>query len=366
MTTSKHAFYKEEFLKPDGRRLWLYGLGPVEVMGEVPSPSPEPVIARPQMRWHPLRGEWVVYAAHRQNRTFLPPPDYNPLAPTRDPENPTELPQGRYDMAVFQNRFPSLTLDAPQPDPVPGIENRPGTGACEVVVFTQDPSSSLSQLPVEHIRLLLDVWADRTAALGDEAAIQYVLPFENRGVEVGVTLHHPHGQIYAYDHVPPVQARMLDLSAAHLREHGEPWAQTFLREERKSGLRIVSENEAAVALVPPFARYTYETWLLPARPVASLADLTPEERGDFAALLQGTLARLDALFGVRMPYLMTVHQAPTDGQAHPEWPLHIEIYPALRAPGKLKYLAGTEQGAGVFANDSLPEAKAAELRAVKL
>ncbi|SMB80205.1 galactose-1-phosphate uridylyltransferase [Deinococcus hopiensis] len=364
--TQTTPYQRAEFRKPDGRFLWLYSRRPIAVQGPVPSPGNEPVRATPQQRWHPLRGEWVIYAAHRQDRTFLPPAEYNPLAPTHDPEHPTELPQGDYDIAVFQNRFPSLTLAAPEPDPVPGTVNRPGTGECEVVVFTQDAGTSLHQLPVEHVKLLVDVWADRTSALGEQDKIQYVLPFENRGVEVGVTLHHPHGQIYAYDHVPPVQTRALELAGAHLAEHGEPWAATFLREELESGQRLVSRNEGAVAVVPPFARYTYETWLLPARPAARLSDLSDAERLHFAALLKETLARLDALFGVRMPYLMTVHQAPTDGQAHEEWPLHIEIYPALRAKGKLKYLAGTEQGAGLFANDSLPEVKAKELREVTL
>jgi len=366
LPSNERPYHKQHFPKPDGRSLWLYGRQPVTVQGPIPSPSPDPVHATPQLRWHPLRQEWVIYAAHRQNRTFLPPDGYNPLAPTTDPEHPTELPQGEYDIAVFENRFPSLSLSAPEPAPLPGVPLEPGTGACEVVVFTQDPTRSLHELSVEHVKLLIDVWADRTTELGAKDEIEYVLPFENRGVEVGVTLHHPHGQLYAYNFVPPLQARALEAAQKHLDTHGEPWAATFVREELANESRIVTQNEGAVAVVPPFARYTYETWLLPARPAARLSDLSDDERLHFAALLKETLARLDALFGVRMPYLMTVHQAPTDGQPHEEWPLHIEIYPALRAPGKLKYLAGTELGAGVFANDALPEVKAGELREVTL
>ncbi|SMB81505.1 galactose-1-phosphate uridylyltransferase [Deinococcus hopiensis] len=364
--TNVLSFHRQHCIKPDGRSLWLYGRQAVALHGPVPSPSPDPVHATPQLRWHPLRREWVIYAAHRQNRTFLPPDGHNPLAPSVDPEHPTELPQGEYDVAVFQNRFPSLSLSAPGPAPLPGANPSAGTGACEVVVFTQDPTLSLHGLPAEHVKLLIDVWADRTSELGAQDRIQYVLPFENRGVEVGVTLHHPHGQIYAYDHVPPLQARTLEAAHEHLSTHGEPWATTFLREELESGLRVVSQNGGAVAVVPPFARYTYETWLLPKRSAARLSDLDDDERLHLAALLKETLARMDALFGVRMPYLMTVHQAPTDGLPHGEWPLHIELYPALRAPGKLKYLAGTELGAGVFANDALPEIKAQELRGVTL
>ena len=365
-TLTPGGFFRTDALKPDGRPLWLYGRQPVEVTGAIPSPSPEPVEARPHLRWHPLRGEWVIYAAYRQNRPFLPPPDYNPLAPTKPGGAPTELPAGRYDIAVFENRFPSL-VPRPGPAPeLPGVLTAPGMGTCEVVVFSQDSRGGLATLPPEHAALLLDVWADRTAELGARPETLYVLPFENRGVEVGVTLHHPHGQIYAYDFVPPVQQRALDLARAHFALAGENFARTLLKQELESGVRIVAENEYALSFVPPFARYAYEVWLLPKRPVAYLSDLDAGERRGLAALLQDTLRRYDALFGQPMPYLMTLHQAPTDGETYPEWPLRFEFYPALRAPGKLKYLAGTEQGAGVFANDALPEDKARELRELEV
>ncbi len=357
--------FKAEYLKPDGRQLTLYSTSAIEGVGPIPTPG-DPVHATPQLRWHPLRGEWVMYAAHRQGRPFLPPPGYNPLAPTTDPANPTELPEGRYDMAVFQNRFPSLSLNAPTPPEVAGVPVRAGIGQCEVVVFTQNPDATLASLPAEQIRLLIDVWADRTTTLGANEHIRSVLPFENRGVEVGVTLHHPHGQIYAYDHIPPVQERALAQMQSYMQENGRPWLSDFVAEEQQAGLRVVCERPHALSVVPPFARYTYETWVLPKRAVAHLSALSSDERGDFAAVLHDALRRLDALFGVRMPYLMTVQQAPTDGQDYPEWPLRIELYPYLRAPGRMKYLAGTEQGAGEFANDAMPEQKAAELRAVVL
>lgn len=350
-------------VKPDGRRLTLYGLHPIEVTSEIPSPSDEPVEARPVQRWHPLRGEWVMYAAHRLGRTFLPPPEYNPLAPTSDPAHPTELPRGNYDIAVFDNRFPSLTLDAPDPPPGPAL-TRAGTGACEVVVFSQNAQGRLSDLSDEQMSLLLAVWADRTTRLANTGKIKSVLCFENRGVEVGVTLHHPHGQIYGYDHVPPVQQQMLDLARRHEDEYGRPWLQDFVEAERETGTFIVQDGGEALSLVPPFARYTYETWIVPARPVSLLSELTDPERLAFARVLKDALLRLDALFGVRMPYLMTVHQAPVNSPST-GFPLHIEIYPYLRAPGRMKYLAGTEQGAGEFANDKLPEMAAQELREVQ-
>jgi UDPglucose--hexose-1-phosphate uridylyltransferase len=359
------AMFKAEYLKPDGRQLTLYSATAIEEVGPVPTPG-DAVHATPQLRWHPLRGEWVMFAAHRQGRPFLPPPGYNPLAPTTDPSNPTELPKGRYDMAVFQNRFPSLSLNAPMPPEVPGVPVRAGIGQCEVVVFTQNPDATLASLPADQIRLLIDVWADRTSTLGANERLQYVLPFENRGVEVGVTLHHPHGQIYAYDHIPPVQERALAQMKSYMQTNGRPWLSDFLAEEQQAELRLITVSPHALSVVPPFARYTYEIWVLPKRAVAHLSDLNSDERDDFAAVLHDALRRLDALFGVRMPYLMTVQQAPTDGQAYPEWPLRIELYPYLRAPGRMKYLAGTEQGAGEFANDAMPEQKAAELRALAL
>lgn len=310
-----------------------------------------------------------MYAAHRLGRTFLPPPEYNPLAPTSDPAHPTELPRGRYDLAVFENRFPSLTWNAPPP-PAPSIplntEERAATGQCEVVVFSQNASGRLADLGEDQMALLLDVWADRTTALAATGRIRFVLAFENRGVEVGVTLHHPHGQIYAYDHVPPVQATMLAQARKHQEDTGGPWLTAFVAAERRSRVRVIRDEEHALSVVPPFARYTYETWVLPARPVGLLSDLSDLEKRAFARVLKDALLRLDALFGMRMPYLMTVHQAPVGDAATSDFPLHVEIYPYLRAPGRLKFLAGTEQGAGEFANDKFPEAAAQELREVRV
>ena len=364
-TADPLTVHSADFTKPDGRALTLYGLRPIEVTSAIPSPSDEPVHATPEMRWHPLRGEWVMYAAHRLGRTFLPPPEYNPLAPTRDAAHPTELPQGQYDMAVFDNRFPSLSLSAPDPAAVPGTDTRPGTGKCEVVVFSQDASGTLGGLDPEQIELLLAIWADRTTRLAQTGTIRSVLAFENRGVEVGVTLHHPHGQLYAYDHIPPVQERMLQSALAYEDDLGRPWLEGFVASERAAGLRVVMDGGEAISVVPPFARYTYETWVLPTRAASLLSELSPSQRSAFARVLKDALTRLDALFGVRMPYLLTLHQAPLDA-AYPAFPLHIEIYPYLRAPGKLKYLAGTEQGAGEFANDAMPEWAAGGLRALRV
>lgn len=352
-----------DLTKPDGRALTLYAIDALGDVDDAPSPFPEPLGRSPHLRRHPLRGEWIAYAAYRQDRTFLPPPEYNPLAVTNDPAAPTELPRGDWDVAVFDNRFPSLSLHA---DEVPEsiVDTAPGTGKCEVVVFTQDRLSSLGRLPLRHVELLLQVWADRTARLAAEDAIRYVLPFENRGAEVGVTLHHPHGQIYAYPEVPPVPARMQSVAQEYFARHGRGVLQDHIAREIEDGRRIVYRGEHAVAFVPAAARYPYEVWVAPIAPVATFCDLDDAQRADLARALKTVLMKYDALWDRPFPYLMAWYQAPTDGQPHPESHLHAEFYPPYRTKDRLKYLAGTELAAGWFAMDALPEDKARELQAV--
>jgi UDPglucose--hexose-1-phosphate uridylyltransferase len=353
--------------KPDGRNLTLYGREPIDAALQAPSPFAEPLNASAHLRWHPLRGEWVTYAAFRQERTFLPPPEYNPLAATRDPAQPTEVPAGRWDIAVFDNRFPSLGREqggAPPPELI--VPTAPADGHCEVVVFTQDPKSSLGALPLDHIELLLQVWGERTERLGERDEIKYVLPFENRGAEVGVTLHHPHGQIYAYPVVPPVPARMQQVAQEHFVAHGRGPLQALIEAERKSGQRILYAGPHAVAFVPVCARYPYEVWIAPVEPVTGFAQLAPAQRADLARALKTVLLKYDGLWQRPLPYLMAWYQAPTDGEAHPEAHLHAQIYPPYRTRDRLKYLAGTEIAAGFFAMDALPEDKARELQQVEV
>lgn len=357
--------YFQQLLKPDGRKLKLYSRHPIAADIQAPSPGNEPIQANPHLRWHPLRGEWVAYASHRQSRTFMPPPEYNPLAPTSNPQFPTELPQGAYDVAVFDNRFPSMTPQANHP-PASIVETLPANGACEVVVFTQDPNTALAALPLDHLDLLLQVWADRTQTLGSYPQIQYVLPFENKGVEVGVTLHHPHGQIYAYPFVPPVPARMAERQQAYYQKHQRGLLQDWIEKEIADNQRILYQDEWAIAFVPVCARYPYEVWVAPIQPAATLMDLSPEQRWSLAKALKTVTLKYDGLWKRPFPYLMAWFQAPTDDQPHPEFHLHAEFYPPYRTSDKLKYLAGTELAAGMFANDAVPEEKAKELQAVAI
>lgn len=355
--------FRQLLVKTDGRPLALYARRGMPHGACAPAPPGPTGRPNAHLRWHALRGEWVVYAGHRQHRTFLPPPEYNPLAPSCDAGNLTEVPTGDWDIAVFDNLFPALTMTAHDP-PALGVPTLAGNGVCEVVVFTQDPVASLGTLPLWHLELLMDVWADRHQELSRRPDVRYVFPFENRGREVGVTLPHPHGQIYAYPFVPPVAARELEQQQAHYDRTGRGLIEQFVAREVSEGVRLIYAGSHVAAFVPACARYPYEVWIAPHRPAASFTELTADERADFAAALKTVLLKYDGLWQQPLPYILAFHQAPTDGRPHPEAHLHAELYPAARMPGRLKYLAGSEIGAGVFTADTLPEDKAAELQAV--
>lgn len=301
------------------------------------------------LRWHPLRGEWVAYAGARQGRTFLPSASTCPLCPARD-GGLGEIPFEQFEVAVFENRFPAFS-SAATPVDLPGIETAPSQGRCEVVVFSDDHRAGLGSLSEDRLALLLEVWGARVEALGQDHP--YVLPFENRGEEIGVTLHHPHGQIYAFPFIP-VQARRAAEAQAE--------APVIERLLHGAGQLVIEEREHALAFVPPFAMYPFESWIAPRRRVPGPQTLSDAERLDMARLLGRTVRRLDALFGAPMPYILTVQCAPRGFEA--TFHMTIDIRPFRRDAGKLKYLAGVEQGSGVFLADVLPEDAAARLRAV--
>jgi len=318
-----------------------------------------------QLRWDPTLGEWVAYATHRQERTFLPPAEYCPLCPTREGGFPTEVPRESYDIVVFENRFPAFT-PAARENGEPGTELSPvapGTGVCEVVLYSEDHDATLAGMPEERIRNLVEVWADRYEALGRLPYVDYVFAFENKGEAIGVTLHHPHGQIYGYPFIPPRPAKELESAGEHYGDTGRCLHCDLLADERADGRRVVHAGDHFTAFVPFTARYPYEVHLYANRCAPSIADLTPEEREDLARALKRVLSGYDDLFGFSLPYMMVMHQAPTDGGdyesvAH----FHIELYPPHRTAEKLKYLAGSEAGAGAFVVDVLPEETAQSLR----
>jgi UDPglucose--hexose-1-phosphate uridylyltransferase len=318
-----------------------------------------------ELRWHPLMGEWVATATHRQDRTFLPPADFCPLDPTKSGGFPTEIPEPTYDIVVFENRFPSLR---PEPD-APAVEGtelypvRPGQGICEVIVYTPKHSSTLAQEPVEQIDKLVRVWTDRFDKLGQLDYVDYVFIFENKGEAIGVTLHHPHGQIYGFPFIPPRVEKELEQSHAHQDLTGRCLICDIMAEERRDGRRIIAENDSFIAVIPFFARYPYEVHIYSTQHKQALTDFDRAEQKDLAALLKMVLVAFDKIFNLSFPYMMVLHQRPTDGESYDYYHFHIEFYPPLRTATKLKYLAGSETGAGMFINDTLAEQKAAELRA---
>jgi len=317
-----------------------------------------------ELRWNPLLGEWLATATHRQDRTFLPPKDFCPLCPTAPGGFPTEVPEETYDIVAFENRFPSLSSDPPDP----AIESTdlypvaPAQGICEVIVYTPNHNSTLANEPVGQIYKLIQVWTDRFRELSKSKFVKYVFIFENKGEAIGVTLHHPHGQIYCYPFVPPRVERELAQSLIHKQETGNCLLCDILAEETRDGRRIVAENEFFTAYIPFFARYPYELHITSKRHLQDLTQFSAEEQKALAVILKQILAAFDKLFDVSFPYMMVLHQQPSDGDDYDYYHFHIEFYPPMRTVVKLKYLAGSETGTGMFINDTLAEEKAAELR----
>lgn len=317
-----------------------------------------------ELRYNPLTGEWVATATHRQDRTFLPPPDFCPLCPTKPGGFPTEVPEPDYDIVSFENRFPSLKThpEVPAIEPEGIYRVRPSQGVCEVVLYSPVHTTSLAAEPVERIYKLIRVWRQRFADLGALDFVKYVFIFENKGEAVGVTLHHPHGQIYAYPFIPPKIENELERSAAHFEENGTCVMCDILDLEKRSGKRILAENDHFAAYIPFFAGYPYETHITSKRHLQAFTDMNDGEMRGLAEVMKQVLAGFDELFQRSFPYIMSIHQRPSDGGDYGHYHFHIEFYPPMRTAEKLKFLAGSEAGAGMFINDTLPEIKAEELR----
>jgi UDPglucose--hexose-1-phosphate uridylyltransferase len=298
-----------------------------------------------ELRWHPLLEQWVTVAPARQDRTYHPVEAECPLCPTRAGARETEIPLPDYHIAVFENLFPSFT---------------PDHGRCEVVCYTADHESSLGAQPISHIEDLVEVWQDRFAELSRVPEVQFVYIFENRGEEIGVTLHHPHGQIYAYPFVPATIQREVSAAARHHRATGRCLYCDLLREE-VDGPRTVVKEAGWLAFVPSFARWPYEVHLAPVRHRADLLELTLDEVAGMARALKSLLLKYDRVFQKPLPYVMAMHQR-AKRQSRRHCHLHVEFYPPNRTADKLKYLAGSELGAGAFIVDARAEETARRLR----
>jgi UDPglucose--hexose-1-phosphate uridylyltransferase len=321
------------------------------------------------LRYDVLSGEWVAIASHRNERTFLPPTDLCPLCPTGRGSEPTEIPAPDYDVVVFENRFPSLTTRGGREqrfiDGEPLWPERFGFGRCEVVCFTSSHDASFASLSAPRARTVIEAWADRTAELSGIPGVEQVFCFENRGQEIGVTLHHPHGQIYAYPFVTPHTEQLLAQALRHRRSTGRNLLHDVLDAEVRAKERIVLHGEAWTAYVPAAARWPVEVHLAPHRDVPDLAALDDAERAELSEVYLDLLQRVDRFYdGVKaLPYIAGWHQAPV-GQLRDLGRLHLQLFSVMRAPGKLKYLAGSESGMGAWVNDTTPERIADRLREV--
>lgn len=335
---------------------------------------PPPVVW--QQRWHPLREEWVLFTSHRGGRPWVG--DTHPPAETAPPhfdpacalcpgvkrlsgENP------RYPSVYgFTNDLPCFAADAPVPVPLSGNDfyrTRPATGTAEVVCYSPDHAKTFVDLTDAECRAVVDFWAERTVALGARPDVDHVLIFENKGSLVGTSNPHPHCQIYAGNLIYGFTAAEVASGRKYFQRFGRLLGADLLAREA-AGPRVIAQNDGWLACVPWFARYAYEVFILPKRAVATLADLTPAERAALGLMIREVAIRYDNLWRMPLPYVMAVHQAPSDGQDHATYPFHLEFHPPLRKPDTMKYLAGPEIGGGSMTNESDPDVKAAELRAV--
>ncbi len=316
------------------------------------------------MRLDVLTGDWVSIAATRQNRVFLPPAEADPLAP-QSPGNPSEIPSC-YDVAVFENRAPSFGPADGTADDVPrghhdltrlGMgRTRLAAGRCEVICFSPELHGAFGDLSASRARTVVEAWAHRTAALSALPGVQQVFPFENRGEDIGVTLHHPHGQIYAYPYVTPRTTQLIDQLDCY---DGDLFADVLAFE--RAGERVLAETEHFTAFTPFAARWPIEVHLLPNRHVADLAELTVAERDELAPLVLRLLRAVDALYDTPTPYIAAWHQAPV--HSHRETVrLSLQITSPRRGADRLKYLAGSEAAMGAWIGDLVPEDTAARLR----
>lgn len=331
-----------------------------------------------EQRWHPLRRQWVVIAAHRNSRPWSGQqigadergdalPAYDPrcyLCPGNRRVSGAVNP-GYDGVYVFDNDHPCVGPDAPSPASAPPAPyaSAAAVGLSRVVCYHPRHDLRLAQLPVYNVAALLGAWQRQYRELGARPEVRHVLIFENNGEAVGVSNPHPHCQIYATNFVFPTIAEEAAACAEHHAQRGGSLLGAMIEAELADGRRMLEHNEHALSFVPYCARYAYETFVSPRRAAPSIAALSDTELADLALVLKRTLTRLDNLWRMAMPYVLVLHQAPTDGGDHAGFHFHIEIHPPLRKPNLLKYLAGPEVGGGGFIADTWPEATAAELQA---
>ena len=353
----------------DGRDLLFFSLpghrpAPVEDRRPLPARGTESP-AQSQLRFDPTTGQWVIIAALRQDRTYKPPPAACPLCP--GPTGLTsEVPAPDYDVVVFENRFPSLSGTA-TPTPLPaagdveGFVSAPAHGRCEVICFSADHTGSFAGLTPAHARLVVEAWRHRTADLLATPGIEQVFCFENRGEEIGVTLAHPHGQIYGYPYLTPRTAAMLEQAQEYRKRHGGNLFGDLLAREVDDGSRIIARNELFTAFVPFAARWPVEVHIYPNRFLPNVIGLDEDEVDGFVQVYLDVLRRFDRMYSEPLPYISALHQYAGTG-AQTEGYFHVELMSIRRSATKLKYLAASESAMDAFIGDVTPESVARRLR----
>ena len=335
-------FHKRIFKRNDNKNLLIYSRA--EHLEQHTKELSITKSSTPHLRWHPSRQEWITYSADREKRTAFPPEKYCPLCPSGNLNFPTEIPFNSFEIAVFPNRWSSFNTQ--------NTSNNSSNGHCEVVVYSAEHTDTVAEMPIDRIELLVQTWIDRYIELLKRKDISYVMPFENRGEECGVTLHHPHGQIYCYPFIPPVIEKEIVAF-----QKGNFILSMMTKLEKKY---FVYQDEHIIAAVPPFARYAYEVWIMPKKRVAGPWEFAQNQLQSFSICLQKVIKGYDSFLKKKCPYIMGLHAAPTldDKLFH----FHVEFYPPLRSGDKPKILAGSESMAGVFIMDVLPEESAIILR----
>ncbi|NLW58093.1 galactose-1-phosphate uridylyltransferase [Bifidobacterium pseudolongum subsp. globosum] len=329
--------------------------------------------AAPQMRRDPLTGDWIPMATARMNRPITIGPGAtatgNPLAARKpgDPYQDGEVPDTDYNVVVFENRFPSMVQ-------VPGVPNetvevdddplwlqRPASGRCEVICFDPNEHGLPADLPVERLRTVVEAWAFRTAELSAIDGLEQIYVFENHGQEIGVSLAHPHGQIYAYPFIAPKLEQELKHTEAYHERTGGNLLADIMRAEIDAGERVIMRNGSWVAYVPAAARWPLEVHVQPLRDVRTLDELDDHERWDLAQMYSQLLKRGNMFFdtgdgkGMDLPYIAAWHQAPVHDPRGGHYRLNLQFFSFRRAANKIKYLAGSESGMAAWVSDTTPE-----------
>lgn len=312
-----------------------------------------------ELRYNPMLDDWTMVASNRQKRPNLPTGSC-PFCPGSG-----KVPDS-YEVLAYDNDFPVLSGNPPTPDDVAGgpYRTKESYGKCEVVLYSPDHAASLASLPVAHIRKLIDLWVERFVALSQNPQHKYVYIFENRGPEVGATMPHPHGQIYAFPYIPLKIQRELEASEKYHRAHGECLLCAMNREESQFAGRMLLSTDHFESYLPFFTDYPYGAFIVSKSHKRSLAELASEERDDLACVLKLVTGGMDRLFQRDFPYMLALHQAPVDDEhCRDFYHFHIEFYPPLRGPETLKFLASAETGAWASANPLAVEETAPALRA---